>query len=87
MRFLLKNPDFLLKNPDFLLKNVDFLLKNVDFILQQTSLQHRDPQGIGLPSAEGRDLLRQLLRWNAEDRITAMEALDHPYLALSGADR
>ena len=47
----------------------------------EASLQQRDPQGVGLPSAEGRDLLRLLLQWDAEDRITATEALDHPYLA------
>ncbi|CAE8631033.1 unnamed protein product [Polarella glacialis] len=42
-------------------------------------LRQRDEAGIGLPSAEGRDLLRRLLRWEPQDRISAQEALAHPW--------
>ena len=45
----------------------------------EATLKQRDPQGIGLPSAEGRELLRRLLAWSPLDRISAQEALLHPY--------
>ena len=45
----------------------------------EATLQQRDPQGAGLPSAIGRDLLRRLLAWSPHDRITAHEALRHPF--------
>ena len=45
----------------------------------EATLQQRDPQGVGLPSAVGRELLRRLLAWSPHDRITAHEALLHPY--------
>ena len=45
-----------------------------------SSLQQRDPHGVGLPSASGRDLLRRLLAWEPTERIMASEALEHPFL-------
>jgi serine/threonine protein kinase len=47
----------------------------------EATLQQRDPQGVGLPSATGRQLLLRLLAWSPDDRITAQEALLHPYFA------
>ena len=51
----------------------------------EATLQQRDPQGIGLPSAAGRELLLRLLVWSPDDRITAQEALLHPYFDNSNA--
>ena len=45
-----------------------------------SSLQQRDPHGVGLPSASGRDLLRRLLAWEPTERMSALEALEHPFL-------
>jgi len=42
-------------------------------------LKNRDAGGVGLPSAEGRDLLRRLLAWSPRDRILAHDALAHPW--------
>lgn len=43
------------------------------------ALRKRDAAGIGLPDAAGRDLLRRLMDWSPEQRITAREALAHPW--------
>ena len=51
----------------------------------EAALQQRDPQGVGLPSAAGRQLLLRLLAWSPHDRITAQEALLHPYFGTSNA--
>jgi hypothetical protein len=45
----------------------------------RSALQQRDPHYIGLPSAQGRALLRALLAWEPSERITPAEALAHPY--------
>ncbi|EKX51778.1 hypothetical protein GUITHDRAFT_134135 [Guillardia theta CCMP2712] len=45
----------------------------------QEALLKRDPLGIGLPDRQAVNLLRSLLRWNAEERISAEAALKHPY--------
>jgi serine/threonine protein kinase len=49
------------------------------------TLQQRDPQGFGLPDDEGRELLRRMLAWEPSDRISAKEALHHPYLSRDGS--
>eukprot|EP00439_Symbiodinium_sp_Y106_P006997 s4966_g1.t1 len=38
-----------------------------------------DAAGVGLPSSAGRDLLRRLLRWSPNERLSAKEALKHPW--------
>ncbi|SOV81320.1 serine/threonine protein kinase, putative [Plasmodium sp. gorilla clade G3] len=45
----------------------------------QKILKDRDPSGIGLPNKNARDLLRQLLNFDYESRITAEQALNHPW--------
>ncbi|CRG95099.1 serine/threonine protein kinase, putative [Plasmodium gallinaceum] len=45
----------------------------------QKILQERDPSGIGLPNKNARNLLRQLLQFDYTNRITAQEALNHPW--------
>eukprot|EP00250_Pteridium_aquilinum_P003956 c14216_g1_i1 orf=1160-2065(+) len=42
-------------------------------------IKERDPLGIGLEDVLALRLLRQLLQWHPEDRITVEEALRHPY--------
>ncbi|SOV24431.1 serine/threonine protein kinase, putative [Plasmodium sp. DRC-Itaito] len=45
----------------------------------QKILKDRDPSGVGLPDKNARDLLRQLLNFDYESRITAEQALNHPW--------
>ncbi|CAC9699010.1 serine/threonine protein kinase, putative [Plasmodium sp. DRC-Itaito] len=45
----------------------------------QKILKDRDPSGVGLPNKNARDLLRQLLNFDYESRITAEQALNHPW--------
>ncbi|CRH01698.1 serine/threonine protein kinase, putative [Plasmodium relictum] len=45
----------------------------------QKILQERDPSGIGLPNKNARNLLRQLLQFDYNNRINAQEALNHPW--------
>ncbi|EWC74582.1 serine/threonine protein kinase [Plasmodium falciparum UGT5.1] len=45
----------------------------------QNILKDRDPSGVGLPNKNARDLLRQLLNFDYESRITAEQALNHPW--------
>ncbi|EUD67692.1 CMGC/CDK protein kinase [Plasmodium inui San Antonio 1] len=45
----------------------------------QRILKERDPSGVGLPNANARDLLRRLLTFDYSKRITAEEALNHPW--------
>ncbi|ANQ10375.1 Protein kinase [Plasmodium coatneyi] len=47
----------------------------------QQILQERDPSGVGLPNANARNLLRRLLTFDYATRITAEEALNHPWFA------
>ncbi|SCO74002.1 serine/threonine protein kinase, putative [Plasmodium vivax] len=47
----------------------------------QRILQERDPSGVGLPNANARNLLRRLLTFDYATRITAEEALNHPWFA------
>ncbi|GAB67673.1 protein kinase [Plasmodium cynomolgi strain B] len=47
----------------------------------QRILQERDPSGVGLPNANARNLLRRLLTFDYARRITAEEALNHPWFA------
>jgi serine/threonine protein phosphatase PrpC len=52
------------------------------------ALHRRDPLEIGFYSLlgiDGIDLLRKILRWKPEDRLTASQALDHPFLKLKPA--
>ncbi|OLQ09826.1 Protein phosphatase 2C-like 1 [Symbiodinium microadriaticum] len=42
-------------------------------------LRRQDAAGVGLPSSAGRDLLRRLLRWSPNERLSAKEALKHPW--------
>uniref|UniRef100_A0A7N0TME9 Protein kinase domain-containing protein n=1 Tax=Kalanchoe fedtschenkoi TaxID=63787 RepID=A0A7N0TME9_KALFE len=39
----------------------------------------RDPLSLGFPNIWAMRLVRQLLRWDPEDRLSADEALQHPY--------
>jgi serine/threonine protein phosphatase PrpC/serine/threonine protein kinase len=53
------------------------------------ALHRRDPLELGFDSLlglDGIDLLLNLLRWRPEDRLTASQALDHPFLSRSSAD-
>jgi hypothetical protein len=45
----------------------------------QEALRRRDPLGLGMPGEWAVKLLRRLLRWNAEERITAQRALQHAF--------
>jgi hypothetical protein len=47
--------------------------------LHQEALRRRDPLGLGMPDEWAVKLLRRLLRWNAEERITAQRALQHAF--------
>ncbi|SBT78041.1 serine/threonine protein kinase, putative [Plasmodium ovale] len=42
-------------------------------------LQQRDPSGVGLPDPNARDLLKRLLDFDYATRITAQQALQHPW--------
>ncbi|KAG0570157.1 hypothetical protein KC19_6G142700 [Ceratodon purpureus] len=46
-------------------------------VMQQ--IKQRDPLGIGIPDVWALRLLRELLQWYPEDRISVDEALKHPY--------
>ncbi|CAH9051479.1 unnamed protein product [Cuscuta epithymum] len=50
-----------------------------DFFLRQ--IRNRDPLKIGFPNIWALRLVRQLLRWNPEDRPSVDEALNHPYFS------
>ncbi|VWU50364.1 serine/threonine protein kinase, putative [Hepatocystis sp. ex Piliocolobus tephrosceles] len=62
-------------------------LKHEQFLFQkkctdehfQSILQERDPSGVGLPNKNARNLLRRLLDFDYATRITAEEALNHPW--------
>uniref|UniRef100_A0A0G4FN13 Protein kinase domain-containing protein n=1 Tax=Chromera velia CCMP2878 TaxID=1169474 RepID=A0A0G4FN13_9ALVE len=47
------------------------------------ALRSRDPSGVGLPVSLARDLLRKLLEVQPQKRITAKQALEHPYFSLT----
>ncbi|CAA9989944.1 serine/threonine protein kinase, putative [Plasmodium knowlesi strain H] len=47
----------------------------------QRILQERDPSGVGLPNVNARNLLRRLLTFDYATRITAEEALNHPWFS------
>lgn len=51
-------------------------------------IKERDPLGIGLEDVWALRLLRGLLQWHPEDRITVEEALRHPYFhsSIQGKD-
>ena len=51
-------------------------------LLSQEALRRRDPLGLGMPGVWAVKLLRRLLRWNAEERITAQRALQHAFFRL-----
>lgn len=55
--------------------SIAFLFQSPQAILTRDSLD------IGLPDPNGLDLLSHLLRWDPAERITAAEALKHPYFA------
>lgn len=42
-------------------------------------LRKRDVAGVGFASTQGRDLLRRLLEWSPTRRVTARDALNHPW--------
>ncbi|CAD2098914.1 serine/threonine protein kinase, putative [Plasmodium vinckei] len=47
----------------------------------QKILQERDPSGVGLPDKDARDLLRRLLDFDYNTRITSEEALKHAWFS------
>ncbi|GAW82180.1 protein kinase [Plasmodium gonderi] len=56
-----------------------FLNNSCDDEKFQKILQDRDPSGVGLPNANARNLLRRLLTFDYATRISAEEALRHPW--------
>ncbi|XP_031112675.1 uncharacterized protein LOC116016509 isoform X4 [Ipomoea triloba] len=50
-----------------------------EFFLHQ--IRNRDPLKIGFPNIWALRLVRQLLHWNPEDRLSVDEALKHPYFS------
>lgn len=42
-------------------------------------IKQRDPLKLGFPNISALRLVRQLLQWHPEDRISARDALQHPY--------
>ncbi|PHJ24743.1 cmgc cdk protein kinase [Cystoisospora suis] len=46
-------------------------------------LRERDKANVGLPNALARDLLRKLLAFDPQERISAEEAVRHPWFAVS----
>ena len=48
-------------------------------LISKEALRRRDPLGMGMPDEWAIKLLRRLLRWNAEERITAQRALQHAF--------
>eukprot|EP00898_Chlorokybus_atmophyticus_P008559 jgi/Chlat1/8704/Chrsp88S08082 len=49
----------------------------------QTHIKMRDPLNIGMPDVWSLRLLRRLLQWSPDDRITSAEALEHAYFHAS----
>lgn len=47
------------------------------------ALKARDVAGIGIPNPLARDLLRKLLAYDPQERLTAEAALQHPWFAVS----
>lgn len=52
-----------------------------DFFAQQ--IKRRDPLNIGFPNIWALRLVRELLQWNPEDRLSVDDALQHPYFSPS----
>jgi serine/threonine protein kinase len=46
-------------------------------------LRSRDPIGIGAPDMQALDLLRKMLHWDPDQRISVADALQHPYFVNS----
>ncbi|CDJ44204.1 Kinase-like protein, related [Eimeria tenella] len=48
-------------------------------------LRFRDPAGVGVPNPLARDLLRKLLAFDPQERLSAEAALQHPWFSVSAA--
>ncbi|CDU20193.1 serine/threonine protein kinase, putative [Plasmodium yoelii] len=62
-------------------ENYTFFKNNCNDEQFQKILQERDPSGVGLPDKNARDLLRRLLDFDYNTRITSEEALKHAWFS------